>query len=216
MIYRILLVGFLTIASTQTLCDEAAEHSADSMALQKILQRIRSFEANIEQSVTNQYGEEVDKVSGYFVARKPQQFRWQTETQTILADGKVLYSIDHDLEQVEVRWQKEALQNSPVLILTKNAAELAEAFEVKHAGEHEGTHLYQLTPKNPGAAFEKIHLLVRGEKIIELLFSDALGQKTVVHFSKIRINQPVSDEVFKADIPTHYDRIDNRNLEAVE
>ena len=205
----VILLLNLSVFSVATASQQAGA-IADSVMLQQLLQQIKTYRASFEQTVTNQYGETLDQASGEFVAQKPQRFRWQSEFQTIVADGESLFSIDNDLEQVEIRDQHEALQSSPISILTNDAGDLSEQFEVVHTGEHDGTHLFQLTPKQAGNAFEQIHILLRGKKIIELLFSDALGQKTVIRFSKIRVNQALSDDVFEVKIPPHFDRIDQR------
>ena len=210
---RLILVCSAFLLNASLAAQEPAVETLPGAAEKLIatLSSINSFDAKFSQTVENEYGQVLDETSGRFLVQRPNQFRWQTETQTIVADGRSLWTYDSDLEQLTIQTQQTTLANSPVTLLSGDAHRLGDEYLITLLGTHADTDLYELQPKAESAVFEKVQLLIRADKIIELLFRDALGQKTVIRFSAHQINQPIAPEQFSFSAPDGADIVDSRD-----
>lgn len=176
---------------------------------------IRSYQANFEQSVQNENGREIDYSEGEFFIQKPNHFRWEvTEAfqQTIIADGSHIFTYDPELEQVTIQNQSKLLTDSPLLLLTSNAKQLAESFMIDKINltDQPDKALFILKPKQESSIFESVHVLFKGGKIEELLMRDSLGQQTTVKFLNIKLNKKINVSLFNFKIPEGVDVIDSR------
>ena len=191
----------------------AEDERATARRLAEAITKIQTYTAKFTQRVENEYGQILDQSSGDFTIERPNHFRWQTDLQTIVADGQYLWTWDKDLEQVTIQNQQETLANSPMLLLTSDEKDLLQSFSVTQLKTGSGAALFELKPSNDGSVFERVHLLMDGGKITELLFADALGQNTSITFSDIQLNQPVDAKLFVFDAPEGVDIIDSREYD---
>lgn len=191
---------------------------APAQALAERLKDLKTYQAKFEQRVRNENGQQIDLTSGIFSIQRPNLFRWEVKQsfeQIIVADGSKIYTYDPELEQVTIQNQSKALSESPLLLMTSNAQELAEAFSIEllKLNENEEGNLFLLKPKGEGSVFESVHILFKDNKISELLMADTLGQQTSVEFSDIQSNIELDSQLFKFEIPDGIDVIDSSMVE---
>ena len=91
--------------------------------LQNRLNQVTVLSADFSQTVTSAGGKNVQQGSGKLQIKRPNLFRMDTkspqETQ-IIADGKTLWYYDPFVQQVTAQWVKDAVNNTPFVLLTSN------------------------------------------------------------------------------------------------
>jgi len=108
----------------------------DKTAIEALAEKtsaLQTYQADFELRVQNEKGKKIDFSSGSFAIERPNHFRWQTKQkyqQLIVADGENVFTYDPDLEQVTIQNQSENLADSPLLLMTSNAEELARFFDI--------------------------------------------------------------------------------------
>ncbi len=203
------------VYGTANASGNAAAKLAESLA------SLSTYQANFEQQVKDELGTEIDHSSGIFSIKKPNLFRWQVLEefpQIIVADGKNLWTYDQELEQVTIQNQKMLLAESPMLLMTSNAEELSKAFKISvhDLNDSKNKQLFLLKPKSQESVFDAVNIMFAEGKIIELLMSDTLGQKTSVKFTNVKINQELEPELFTFVPPEGVDVVDSRESKKVE
>ena len=180
--------------------------------LENELAKIQSFEANfIQQRFSSNRGLE-ESTSGRFTLRRPDQFMWQTfdpYAQTIVSNGKAIWTIDVDLEQVIISPIDEEIQNAPILLLAKDQENLAELFAIeKQIIESEV--FYILEPLDSSGNFERLRIGFVDETLNSFELYDSLGQLTRISMTNVRNNPVVDMSEFNPELPEDYDVIDTR------
>ena len=91
--------------------------------LQSRLNQVHVLSADFTQTVTSVGGKNVQQGSGKIQIKRPNLFRMDTqspqETQ-IIADGKTLWYYDSFVQQVTAQWVKDAVNDTPFVLLTSN------------------------------------------------------------------------------------------------
>ena len=91
--------------------------------LQNRLNKVSVLSADFAQTVMSANGSNVQQGNGKLRIKRPNLFRMDTkspqETQ-IIADGKTLWFYDPFVEQVTANWVKDAVNNTPFVLLTSN------------------------------------------------------------------------------------------------
>lgn len=198
-----------------------AEQISDAQEFANKVSALMNYQADFQQSVIDEAGQLVEQTAGEFVIQRPNHFRWQTKSdyqQLIVADGSNMFTYDIDLEQVTIQTQSDVLAESPLLLITSNAAQIEQSFNVRKTDDLKHKRiLFQLTPKQSDGVFNSINLLFEENKIIELLMLDSLGQQITVKFSNITINnKQLQQKLFSFQIPKEVEIIDSREKSALE
>lgn len=220
----LMLVFLVQSVHAEAMTPEAESTGADKAVthLSALLAPLSAFDARFEQTLISAKGQELQRVSGSLQALRPGYFRWVTEAplaQTLVADGEQVWIYDPDLEQVTVQPVNEQASNTPALLLSGQVASIAEAYEVSYierpAGGSEAPAEsvskrmpdFRLVPKGPDSLFESLTLHFVGETLQAMTLEDSLGQKTLLRFSEVRQNPPLTPEDFSFAIPDGVDVI---------
>jgi outer membrane lipoprotein carrier protein len=168
-----------------------------------------SFSAEFTQKLFDADQVMQEETSGVLRVQRPNRFNLeyrQPYYQLYIADGKVLYFYDKDLEQVTVKSQEGMLENTPAMLLS-NPAKLDQLYHVKPQGEEDGLFWYELTPKQQGGSFERINLAFKSNelRIMELL--DSFNQTTRLMFKNIQRNPDLNPKLFRFTPPKGVDVI---------
>lgn len=209
---------FKNIFCLSTLIFLSIGANASSDALHELVQetqKIENYRATFNQKIKDQFDNLKDQSSGQFIIQKPYQFVWFTQSpfeQKIVSDGENLWTFDMDLDQVNIQTLNKAMGNTPVFLLAADAEALGQSFYVsKLPTGSETSKTFELKPKEAGYAFERMIVLFKEGVLREILLMDTLGQKTVVDFSDVKVNQTIHDQTFKFVIPEGVDVVDSRN-----
>ena len=188
-----------------------------SSILNSYLDNIESYDANFQQQIVSSSRRLMDTVSGRFVLKRPGRFRWQTMTpyeQLIIADGKTVWTIDNDLEQVSVSDYDSNIANSPMMLLSQKNKDIKEFFNVQMLESETEMQRFLLSPLDSSSNFEKIQLGFKEGILYLLELHDSLGQITIITMLNVRNNPIISDALFVYEEMPDYDVLDFRVQEA--
>ncbi len=177
--------------------------------LQTQLDGFNSLTADFEQRVINSDMQLVDLLTGRFFLKRPGLFKWKyaDAEQDIVSDGKNIYFIMQDLEQVIERNFSTALETVPSLILVTDSSKLSELFTIEKLTTQTRGERFQLTPKSSDSSYESVMVSFLNGKLLGLRLVDVLGQTTEIILSGVTNNPDIPNNEFKVDIPKGFDVI---------
>ena len=169
---------------------------------------LKGLEGQFSQQVYDANGKRKETSSGRVALSAPRLFRWEYVKpfpQLIVADGKMVWVYDPDLQQVTKRPQGEEEQNSPLAALI-DPSKLDKEFVVKDLADEGGLHWLQLTPREGAdASFQTARLGFDGQGLAQMRVVDALGQRTEISFQGWKRNPKFPDGTFRYSPPKGVD-----------
>ncbi|PCJ48315.1 MAG: outer membrane lipoprotein carrier protein LolA [Gammaproteobacteria bacterium] len=206
----------LVVTSEETAIQSDILETELSEALQKLngyLTNLESYEANFQQKLSGSSRMNAETVSGRFLMKRPDRFRWQINSpyeQTIIADGKSIWTVDNDLEQVTVSDIEASVANSPIMLISRKNNQLDRMFSVIELESKTNLVKFLLKPKDSSSNFEFILLGFEDGflKLIEL--NDSLGQSTRIVMTNVRNNPIISNAEFVYQEIADFDVLDSR------
>ena len=188
----------------------AAQSSVDEMGemlVHHFLTDVTTMQGSFEQSLIDADGTVVEVTSGTLEIERPVRFRWsysEPYEQWLIADGLNVWSYDLDLQQVTVKPQRDALANTPALLLGGAKDALAQ-FNFGGTTVDEVTTWVRLEPKDENSGFNRIELGFIDGKLMRMMFFDNLQQTTLIAFHGVTINEPIDAERFEFSAPDGVD-----------
>lgn len=193
--------------------------------LNQLLQKTKSIQAQFTQTTTTDKTNQKTKqrsgmsglkvtalnkeFSGSMMVQRPNQFRWHTKKpseQLVVANKKILFIYDPDLEQATKQQIDKQFANTPALLLSGNATEIAKNFVVSQPKKNVETFL--LVPKSLNATFESMALAFKNGIPKAMVLKDALGQVTTIKFNNVKLNKKLSANQFVFTPPAGVDIIE--------
>jgi outer membrane lipoprotein carrier protein len=196
------LVGALLLACTGV----AAAVAAPANALDRYLSGLATLRVEFNQTLTDGRGRQVESLRGSLVVVRPGRFRWEVRpaadagsvgaagaesAQLMVADGRNVWFLDRDLEQVTVKPAGNALTATPAMLLS-GSVDLRTAFDVADAGQRDGLAWVKVRPRRGDAEFREARLAFQGADLRRMELDDKLGQKAVLVFGSAVRNGPVA------------------------
>lgn len=175
--------------------------------LTDFLQGLQTLEAAFEQSVLDTENNRSGLFHGIFRLLRPGRFRWDYVSpyeQSIIADGRDVWIVDSDLEQITQQLQSRALRGTPALLLAEDIDIEAE-FEVIGIGPSQGLEWVELIPRAEDSQFVRILLAFDNRQLVRMEMSDQFGQITRFRFFDMLRNPELDAALFKFDKPPGYD-----------
>ena len=170
---------------------------AESTALDRYLTGLTTWTATFSESVVDARGKVVGKGEGSLTIVRPGRFRWELSPQEsdqsgqlLVADGRNLWFLDRDLEQVTVKPLDAALSQTPAMLLSGTAS-VREAFDISSAGRSEGLDWVKAVPHQKDADFRAARFGFLGNDLRRMVLEDKLGQKVTLLFASSLRNRPV-------------------------
>ena len=183
-------------------------------SLEAFVKNVKSGRADFTQTVTAPAKEGQPsraKVStGTFEFQRPGQFKFDYKkpfAQTIVADGKILWLYDADLNQVTQRAQAQALGSTPAALIAAapDLRALQADFTLEAAPERDGLQWVKATPKAKDGQLQGIQVGFQGEALAALEIQDSFGQRSVLKFSKVEVNPALGAGAFAFKAPAGAD-----------
>lgn len=191
--FRKLLISLLLLAST-------AAHASATDKLKNFVAATHSAQANFTQEVQDKSGKRIQSASGTMQFVRPGKFRWSYHKpyeQLIVGDGKKFWLYDVDLNQVTVKKLDAALGGSPAALLSGNN-EIEHGFVLKDLADRDGLEWLQAKPKSSETNFEKILMAFNAKSgLVVMELYDTFGHRTVLRFTELKNNPPLSPQLFK-------------------
>lgn len=198
---------FAAIFLSFLLAPAAADSSIARQQLDQFLRGLNTYQADFTQLVMDQEQASETRSHGTFYLARPGHFLWRYQAPDnvyILADGKNLWLVDEDLEQVTQRSQRRALEGTPAMLLASNI-EVEQEFIVNDLGSHLGLSWLELIPRNEESQFEQILLAFEESDLVKLEMSDKFGQTTRFDFTRRERNITLDPMLFIFQPPHGYD-----------
>jgi len=200
--HKLLVASLLAIASAAARAD-AVDTLKDFVA------NVKSGHAAFTQTVTSPDGAKKKTSSGTFDFSRPNRFRFayaKPFEQVIVADGQKVWIYDADLNQVSSRKFSQALGATPAALLAGGSLE--KDFVLSPLPAKDGLDWAQATPKAKDGAFQSVRIGFKGKDLSALEITDSFGQRSLLQFTQLTANAPVSPELFKFTVPQGADVIE--------
>ncbi|WP_374279487.1 outer membrane lipoprotein chaperone LolA [Desulfovibrio sp.] len=208
----ILAAGLVLMAAT------AAQASDIATTIQARYEKLRTFSATFEQTLTHKESGSVEKRQGNLLFQKPLLIRWQTDKpheETLVVTNKEIWDYLAD-EEIAYRYPLELVRDSRTIIqvITGQAA-LTKDFDVKEAGTENGLAKLHLYPKE--AAPQMVEALLWVEPatgyIRRASIIDFYGNSNDVRFTQFKPDTSLKASDFTFTAPKGVeveDRIDRK------
>lgn len=167
--------------------------------------------ANFDQQVFDRAGKVIERAAGTFAFARPGKFRWtydKPHKQVLVGDGAKLWIHDPDLNQVTVKRMDRAISSTPAALLA-GKDDITALFTLRDGGTADGLSWVEATPKAPDTGFERVRLGLKGRTLAAMELQDQLGGRTMLRFSDLKANAPVSAESFTFAPPKGADVIED-------
>ncbi|RYF76028.1 MAG: outer membrane lipoprotein chaperone LolA [Comamonadaceae bacterium] len=194
----------------------AAANAGGLDSLEAFVKNAKTGRAEFTQTVTPPAREgeapRARQSSGTFEFERPGRFRFDYRkpfAQKIVADGKTLLIYDADLNQVTQRPQAQALGSTPAALIASAAdlQALRADFQLQEQPARDGLQWVQATPKGSDGQLRSVQIGFAGEALAALEIVDAFGQRSVLRFSGMQVNQPSRAGAFRFEPPAGADVI---------
>ncbi len=185
----------------------AQQESTGQQLIDNFVNDVQTMSGRFEQQLVDADNSVVDKSSGTIEIQKPGRFRWtylEPYEQILVADGLNVWSYDVDLEQVTVKAQAEVLASTPALLLG-GSQNVLDDFEYIGSFQERGTVWVRLRPKTTDNGFTKVELGFNQGKLSRMIFSDNLGQTTLISLFDLSLNESIDERRFSFSPPDNVD-----------
>ena len=176
--------------------------------LDRYLKRLKTLSVSFRQTIASASGAEVGRSRGTLVIERPGKFRWdihprhtggssqQDRGQLMVSDGRNLWYLDRDLEQVTVRPLDAALSATPAMLLA-GTVDVRKHFKETLAGHREGLDWVFVEPRSAAADFRDALFGFDAHGTLErMILEDKLGQTVTIMFRHVELNVPVPAKDF--------------------
>lgn len=148
--------------------------------------------------------------SGTFEFQRPNRFKFSYKKpfeQLIVADGKTLWLLDVDLNQVTSRKQDQVLGSTPAALIAAapDLKALQAEFVLKGLPDADGLQWVEATPKAKDSQLQSIRVGFKGADLAALDIQDSFGQRSVLTFSAVQTNVTLSPSAFQFKAPSGAD-----------
>ena len=182
---------------------------ADAAAeLQNRLNQVTVLSADFSQTVTSVGGKNVQQGSGKLQIKRPNLFRMDTkspqETQ-IIADGKTLWYYDPFVQQVTAQWVKDAVNNTPFVLLTSN--------DKSHWNQYlvtQNTDTFVLKPKAKNSNIKQFDIRIDTNGVLKNFSTTEKDGQTNLYVLRHVTNQGITEDAFKFVMPKDVEFDDQR------
>ncbi|XQW88757.1 outer membrane lipoprotein chaperone LolA [Aeromonas veronii] len=199
---QLLMGTVLLMASSQVWADAASD-------LKQKLASVSLFSAKFSQTVYDSKGKELQKAGGDLLVKRPNRFNWHTtspDESLIVADGKDVWVFDPFVEQVTALKLKDAVLNTPFVLITGNDDKLWKNYDVTQQGD-----VYTVTSRDPAELIASFRITFdRDNNISRFDVREAQGQWTEFTLSSFNRNPVLKGSEFVFKIPKGVELDDQR------
>jgi outer membrane lipoprotein carrier protein len=207
---RLLLVSLMAACPVLSL----AQGTDALQLLGQFVRTVQTGRAQFTQSVTAPAREgqtaRTRTSSGTFEFARPNRFRFsytKPYVQTLVADGQLLWLHDPDLNQVTVRKLSGVLQGTPAAVIASatDLRSLQADFELTAQAPADGLQWVLATPRSREGQLQSLRIGLRasaaGVELVTLDILDALGQRSLMQFSRFEAQVVIAPAQFQFTPP---------------
>jgi len=191
---------------------------AAATPLDSFLDDMKTLRATFLQTLADAHGREIDRSSGTLIVARPGKFSWEIHPQgsgagssagagqLMVADGRNLWFLDRDLQQVTVKPADAALSATPAMLLS-GTVDVRKNFRISPAPKRDGLDWVMVEPHGSEADFRRALLGFEGKDLKRMILEDKLGQTATVMFDHVERNGRVAPEEVSFTVPPGVDVI---------
>ena len=207
-------LSVLTVApgvfAAETAPPAAAAPSPPTL-LDAYIDNLKTLRASFLQTLADPHGREIDRATGTIIVQRPGKFSWEIHPespaggaartgdagapggggQLMVCDGRNLWFLDRDLDQVTVKPVDAALSATPAMLLS-GAVDVRRNFTITDAGERIGLKWVLVEPRGAEADFREALFGFEHGELKRMILEDKLDQTATVIFDRIVRNAPVA------------------------
>jgi outer membrane lipoprotein carrier protein len=182
--------------------------------LDSYLDDMKTLRATFVQTLADAHGKEIDRSSGTLIVSRPGKFSWEIHPQgaasaaagagatggagasagqLMVADGRNLWFLDRDLQQVTVKPADAALSATPAMLLS-GTVDVRKNFTISPAPKRDGLDWVLVEPHGSEADFRRALMGFEGKELKRMILEDKLGQTATVMFDHVERNGHVAPE----------------------
>ena len=176
--------------------------------LQNRLNKVSVLSADFAQTVMSANGSNVQQGNGKLRIKRPNLFRMDTkssqETQ-IIADGKTLWFYDPFVEQVTANWVKDAVNNTPFVLLTSNDKSHWAQYTVEQKDDR-----FVLKPKAKNSNIKQFDIRIDPNGVLKGFSTIEKDGQSNQYILRNITNQNLDGSLFKFTVPKGIELDDQR------
>ncbi len=180
-------------------------------ALLKRFEHIDTLKAHFIQRTLSDNGEELQKLEGEMLIRRPLYFKWEVKkpySMTYLLHELNLTVVDPDLHQVSYQTLASSDEVPMVALLLHSDMSVLDDFSVVQARNH-----FKLEPLDARQLFNSITVYFDGTRLDAIDVRDSQNRLTEFTFKDMEENLTIPDELFSLDIPDDMEVIGERPMD---
>jgi outer membrane lipoprotein carrier protein len=187
---------------------------ASTTPLDSYLDDMKTLRATFLQTLADAHGREIDRSTGTLIVSRPGKFSWEIHPQgsgadagqLMVADGRNLWFLDRDLQQVTVKPVDAALSATPAMLLS-GTVDVRRNFTISPAPKRDGLDWVLVEPHGSEADFRRALMGFDGKELKRMILEDKLGQTATILFDHIERNGHVAPEEVSFTPPAGVDVI---------
>ena len=187
---------------------------AGATPLDSYLDDMKTLRATFLQTLADAHGREIDRSTGTLIVSRPGKFSWEIHPQgsgaeagqLMVADGRNLWFLDRDLQQVTVKPADAALSATPAMLLS-GTVDVRKNFTITPAPKRDGLDWVLVEPHGSEADFRHALMGFDGKDLKRMILEDKLGQTATVLFDHVERNGKVAPEEVSFTPPAGVDVI---------
>ena len=197
------------LVAAPMLVASSAWAATPQQALSSRLDKVNAFSANFTQKVTSPDGEVLVNGTGDLSIKRPNLFRWKTKTpdeSLLVSDGKTVWYYSPFVEQVTAMWLKDATEQTPFVLLTRNSASDWSKYNVAQLVD-----TFTLTPKDKTSSMDKFVVTVsKAGDVRNFSVVETDGQRSQYVLTDFKKTTPAAS-LFTFTVPKGVELDDQRN-----
>ncbi|QIW16041.1 outer-membrane lipoprotein carrier protein LolA [Pasteurellaceae bacterium RH1A] len=198
-----LVLGLMTMSSALWANPQAVAE------LQKRLDQAVQYGADFDQTVRSAKGKEVQKGQGKFYVKRPNLFRMETKSpqeNLIVSDGSTLWFYDPFVSQATANWVKDAVSDTPFVLLTSNDKRHWEQYTVTQNMDN-----FVLKPKSKKSAIKQFDVRIDANGLLKGFSTIERDGQSNLYVLRNVSTANVNDSLFKFNLPKGAELDDQRS-----
>ena len=126
----------------------------------------------------------------------------------ILSNGKLLYRLDKEIEQLDISKIDVTLSESPIGIFSSNKEELEDIYEVTQCSNDREQIICVLNPKYEESFLKEVTIQLTNNELSSLTYVDTFEQIVVIDFTETSWDE-IPNNIFSLEIPEGIDVVNH-------
>ena len=151
------------------------------------------------------------KIKGEIKANRKGMFKiiyQEPLNEIILSNGKLLYRLDKEIEQLDISKIDVTLSESPIGIFSSNKEELEDIYEVTQCSDDREQIICVLNPKYEESFLKEVAIQLTNNELSSLTYVDTFEQIVVIDFTETSWDE-IPNNIFSLEIPEGIDVVNH-------